>query len=886
MDSGVLDSVEVRSFDPALSEAWDSFVEANEAGTFFHLAAWRQVIEESFGHRCHYLCAMRAGQITGVLPLVHVNSRLFSNALISNAFCVYGGPLAKDPASLAALDEAAEAVGQRLGVDYLEYRMREPHHETWPCNDQLYVTFRKPILPEPEANMLAIPRKQRAMVRKGIKAGLTEEEDQDVERFYRIYSESVRNHGTPVYSKAFFANLKKTFQESCKITIVTKERVALAGVISFRFRKEILPYFGGGIQSARKAAAYDFMYWQVMKRACESGLEIFDFGRSKRDTGSFAFKRHWGFEPTPLHYEYRLFGASEVPEINPLNPKYRMAIALWKRLPLAAANQIGPMVPARWVRRAMVANLTQDAAGDALESRQVPSDQRETSWSQAWLASGLCLLIGLVGMIGLYWSTVQETVRVWYESETFNHCFLILPIVAFLVWRRLDQLKALEPKPWLLGLVPLFGSSLLWLVGNTAGVLVAEQIALVAMAQSLVLTLFGWSVVRAILFPLFFLVFAIPIGVELIPFFQHVTAQLVVPLLRLTGIPVFLENLYLYIPSGSFEVAEACSGVRYLISTVTLGFLAGHILFQSTTRRVIFVLLSFIVPIFANGLRAYGIVMIAHLSDYKYAIGADHLIYGWIFFSFVTFCLLGIGLAMRGKDDEPSETKTPIVEAVRSIGAPRRIAVVFLVAAVTASLGLIYKGYLELGVPEASAASRMALRAESPWLAAAGRSADWQPHYPGATHEHRQGFRSPQGRVDLYTAYYIYQRQGAEVVSAINRPFGEGKDWRRMSAGRRIVDLGDRQLEVREIVARSGQGTRLLWSWFWVDDSFTANRYLAKLMEVKAKLLNRRGEAAVVALSTELGDSPAEAEERLKDFLRNVEPIDAALAAFSAELRG
>ena len=338
------ETIEIHSYEPQQRDRWDRFVEASPEGTFFHLAGWRQVVEESFGHRCHYLYATRGDDVTGVLPLVHVRSRLFSNALISNAFCVYGGPLAEDPASLAALDEAAETLGRSLGVDYLEYRMRQVCHDDWECNDQLYVTFRKPILPELEANMKAIPRKQRAMVRKGIKAGLIDEEDESVDRFYRIYSESVRNHGTPVYSKGFFANLKKVFQDACKITIVSKDTNPLSGVISFRFRNEILPYFGGGTALARKAAAYDFMYWQVMKRACEAGLEVFDFGRSKRDTGSFAFKRHWGFEPAPLHYEYRLFGRSDVPDINPLNPKYRLAIAMWKRLPLAGANLIGPMV--------------------------------------------------------------------------------------------------------------------------------------------------------------------------------------------------------------------------------------------------------------------------------------------------------------------------------------------------------------------------------------------------------------------------------------------------------------------------------------------------------------------------------------------------------------
>ena len=381
----------------------------------------------------------------------------------------------------------------------------------------------------------------------------------------------------------------------------------------------------------------------------------------------------------------------------------------------------------------MAASVTQDQANEPLDHKgPATGEPLESGWSRTWVTSAAFLAVGLAALIGLYWETASETVRVWYVSETFNHCFLIFPISGWLVWRRLDRLKALEPSPWLPAVVPLALGSLLWLVGDTAGILVIEQVALIGMAYALVLAVLGWAVVWALLFPLFFWIFAVPIGTELIPFFQHVTAQFIVPLLRFTGIPVYLEGLYLYIPSGSFEVAEACSGVRYLISTVTLGFLAAHILFQSTTRRIIFVLLSLAIPIFANGLRAYGIVMIAHLSDYKYAVGADHLVYGWIFFSFVTFCLLGVGMAMRGKEDK--EEPAPFVAAgptVRSTRGPTQSAAVFVVALVAASLGLFYKGYLESGIPEAAAAPPLALAVSDSWTEVSGPAPNWQPLLPG-----------------------------------------------------------------------------------------------------------------------------------------------------------
>jgi len=323
---------------------WDDFVTTCPEATFFHLSGWQEVIETAFGHRGHFLIAESGGAIRGVLPLVHVRSRLFGNTLVSNAFCVLGGPVAVDEAARAALDRAAVALARDLGVDHLEYRLRAPAHDDWACNRDLYVTFRKQIAPDPDRNLAAIPRKQRAMVRKGIKAGLKSELDDGTERLFRVYSESVRNLGTPVFPKRYFAALKRVFGPACEILVVVADGRPVSGVMSFFFRDEVLPYYGGGVATARQLAANDFMYWEVMRRAAERGIKVFDFGRSKRGTGSFAFKKHWGFAPEPLCYEYKLIRATAVPEVNPTNPKYSRAIALWRRLPLPVANLIGPVI--------------------------------------------------------------------------------------------------------------------------------------------------------------------------------------------------------------------------------------------------------------------------------------------------------------------------------------------------------------------------------------------------------------------------------------------------------------------------------------------------------------------------------------------------------------
>ena len=338
-----LAGVAVRTLETQETARWDAFVNAHADATFFHRAGWKGVIESAFGHRTHYLMAERKGEIVGVLPLAEINSRLFGHSLGSLPFCAYGGILANHDAAYRALDDAAQALAQKLKVGALEYRNQVAQHAQWPTKD-LYVTFKKSIEPEVEANMNAIPRKQRAMVRKGIKAGLTGEIDADTTRFFQAYSASVHRLGTPVFSRKFFRLLKEEFGDDCEVLTIVLDGQVISSVMSFYFRDEVLPYYGGGVAAARAVAGNDFMYWDLMRRACERGLKVFDFGRSKRGTGSFDFKKNWGVEPTPLHYEYFLVADTEIPEINPLNPKYRLFIQAWKKMPRALANVIAPHI--------------------------------------------------------------------------------------------------------------------------------------------------------------------------------------------------------------------------------------------------------------------------------------------------------------------------------------------------------------------------------------------------------------------------------------------------------------------------------------------------------------------------------------------------------------
>ena len=342
LDPSAAREIRVVPLNSADAAAWDHFVESAPNATFFHRAGWKEVIQRSFGHRCYFLQAKCEGRTTGVLPLVHLRSRLFGNALISNAYGVYGGPLASDEGSLGALNQAAVGLAAKLGVDYLEYRLRSPSVLPWVRNSRLYATFRKRLAPDLETTLNAVPRKRRAMLRKAKALGLKSEVDSDIRRFYRVYSRRVRDLGTPVYPASYFRNLLEVFGSDCEVLTVLRRGRPLSSVIAFHWRDEVLPYYGGGIEEARHCAANDFMYWEVMRRACERGARVFDFGRSKIGTGAFAYKRIWGFEPEPLHHEYLLLRTREMPNLNPLNPKYAVLIAVWRRLPLFVANALGP----------------------------------------------------------------------------------------------------------------------------------------------------------------------------------------------------------------------------------------------------------------------------------------------------------------------------------------------------------------------------------------------------------------------------------------------------------------------------------------------------------------------------------------------------------------
>jgi FemAB-related protein (PEP-CTERM system-associated) len=332
----------VREFAPQDAARWEAFVARCSEATFFHRLGWREILEGCFGHRPRYLVAERGAELVGILPLAEVKSLLFGHALVSLPFCAVAGVAASEPEAATALQQAAQELGARLKVAHLELRHSSARASDWPRQD-LYAGFRKTLAPEAEANLLAIPRKQRAMVRKGLKNGLAGRIDDQVDAFFALYADNVHRHGTPPLPKRYFEALRKTFGRDAEVlTITDAAGKAVSSVFSFYFKDEVLPYYAGDALEARPLAANDFKYWDLMRRACERGVKVFDYGRSKQGTGPYDFKRNWGFEPAPLAYEYCLYRRASIPQNNPLNPKYRALIALWRHLPIRVANAIGP----------------------------------------------------------------------------------------------------------------------------------------------------------------------------------------------------------------------------------------------------------------------------------------------------------------------------------------------------------------------------------------------------------------------------------------------------------------------------------------------------------------------------------------------------------------
>jgi FemAB-related protein (PEP-CTERM system-associated) len=334
--------IEVSELARGEEAAWDRFVTASPTGTFFHLIGWREIVGKSLGHRCFHLVARREGRITGVFPFAWIRNRVFGDCMVSLPLTVYGGICADNPESYFSLLKAARNIAELHGVKYLEMRNRtEPFATSLPGRD-LYVTFTQDLSPGAGKLLQGLPRDTRSAVRKSMKAGLAWTEDLTDAEFYEIYAQSVHRLGTPVFSRELFTRLRREFPKQTRLFGVRKGNVPIAGVLCFYFRDEVLPYYGGALSEYYKDSPNNFMYWNLIAQSCQEGLRKFDFGRSKKGTGSFDFKSAWSMQVTELPYRYQLVRAKEIPHLSPVDKKFQLPVALWKRMPYAWTKVLGP----------------------------------------------------------------------------------------------------------------------------------------------------------------------------------------------------------------------------------------------------------------------------------------------------------------------------------------------------------------------------------------------------------------------------------------------------------------------------------------------------------------------------------------------------------------
>jgi exosortase A len=505
-------------------------------------------------------------------------------------------------------------------------------------------------------------------------------------------------------------------------------------------------------------------------------------------------------------------------------------------------------------------------------------------------APGIVLLLAAVL---LFRSTAQAMVHIWNTSDTFAHAFLVAPISLWLVWRLRHQMSPLPTRamPWML--LPIAAMALLWLVGELAAAQALTQFALVALLVLSVPAVFGWVVTRAILFPLLFLFFAVPVGDFMVPQMMEWTADFTVAALQMTGIPVYREGLQFVVPTGNWSVVAACSGVRYLIASFMVGTLFAYLNFRTPYKRAIFIVLSLLVPIVANWLRAYMIVMIGHLSGNKLAVGVDHLVYGWVFFGLVIGVMFWIGARFSEPDEvaEPGPTKAAAASAQVSAGAlftpwwVGALAVVVMVVAQTAAARLNRDG-------GGAAPSLVAPDQLGNWVASETAVSDWVPDFKRARAVAARSYQLGNDRAALWVGYYRDQGYDRKLVTSTNVlvTVSENANWAATQTGQLDLMAGGlgvhmTSAEVRSSLgplaagAASGQKLRV-WHTYWIAGRFVVNPTQARLLLSINRLMGQGDDCAIVILYTPVAASAdnSQADTVLQGF------ANAALPALFKQL--
>ena len=512
--------------------------------------------------------------------------------------------------------------------------------------------------------------------------------------------------------------------------------------------------------------------------------------------------------------------------------------------------------------------------------------------SPTWpLQRALPALLLLATLLALFYDTAAAMVGIWMRSDTFAHATLVPPIALWLVWRRRAHLAQLQPRavPWML--LPVAGACLLWLLGELAGVNSATQFALVALLVLLVPTVFGFAVSSEILFPLMFLFFAVPIGEFMVPYMMEWTADFTVAALSVSGVPVYREGLQFVVPSGNWSVVEACSGVRYLIATFMVGSLFAYLNYQSNQRRALFMVASIGLAIVANWLRAYMIVMLGHLSGNQLAVGADHLVYGWVFFGFIIMVMFMVGARWSEPDKRAPEAlsaqsaqSTPVAHD----GRQTWIVTVGVLGLLLATQAAMWR----LDQPSGKAAPVLALPAVLPgdWASGGAPLADWKPGYRLPSAVAQSVYRSGDQDVAVWVAYYRDQGYERKLVTSTNVLVEhESTDWAVSGTGVSPLRAGSAAAGVRTLSLRSPANanaearTKLDVAYvYWIGGRYTTSDAEAKLMLAWNRLLGHGDDSAVLFFYTAQRDAGKSAQV-LRDFISlQLGPLGEMLGATAA----
>ncbi len=529
------------------------------------------------------------------------------------------------------------------------------------------------------------------------------------------------------------------------------------------------------------------------------------------------------------------------------------------------------IVPSPWLRGGL-------GWGLIYQGQKLPQQEITVKWNKdAWLKASAAFLSTLILMVLIFQQTIVDTAMIWWDaSDTYVHGMFVVPAVMWMVWSQRGQYLSILPKPSYFGVAGLAIFALLWVISSMAGIAVGQQLSFFAMLPILVIAVFGLNISKQIWFSLLFIIFAVPMGEFLIPYLMKFTAWFSVSALQITGIPVFWEGLSFEIPSGKFEVVKACSGIRYLIASIALGYFYAFLTYRSTFRRLCFIALAVTFPILANGLRAYGIVIIAHLSSMEHATGFDHIIYGWVWFGVVMLLMFWIGTFWREDREDKPKLVLEQIKNDEKLPFDFKVIAAAVISVLVAPLALYLLTSVKAVQPHKDINPVAAFKAGISFVGEPCNQIGMV--YPLADMIESGCFYFGDTTIGYANAQYFSQDQNKELISVTNKLYDSEK-WKKIAERGGEIEVksqsGNIPIKITETLLKNDKGQMLVWSWLKVGDKFTSGKLKTKLNQVQSTILDRRSDAIIEKLVVQVDSSADASREILRSFVTKVVRISA-----------